>query len=804
MTSDNSAAILQQLFDRAVSFLQQGNLAEADRHCMRVLAVAPTSFQVLSLLGVIRAQQGRNTEALALLGDALKIKPHATAALLNYGNVLQALGRDEEALACCDKVLEFEVNHAGALYNRGNLLLRLKRWDDALASYAQVLAAQPDFAEAWNNHGLALHGLRRCEEALTSYDRALAIKPDHVEAFVNRGASLCLLGRLEEALASYDRALVLRPDHAEAWYGRGVTMRDMGRMEDALVSYDRAVAARPDHAEAWHNRGNALMVLKSFSDAVASFDRALALNPGNAEALHNRGMCLSFLNRVDDALASYDQALAIRPDYADALHSRGMVRWREGRDYAAAVQDLEKTMALNPDHDCVQGDLLHVRMHGTDWSGFDETMAQINAGVRAGRLVIDPFMYLAIAESPADLQACAATFTRHFHPPAPALWKKSDRRREKIRIGYVSGEFRAQATAYLTAGLYECHDRNRFEIFAFDTGPAADSPMRRRLETAFDRFIRIADLSDSAAAQTILNAEVDILVSLNGYFGNHRMGIFAQRPAPLQVNFLGFPGTLGADYIDYILADRFVIPESDERHYTEKVVTLPGSYQVNDARRHRPQGMPGRAEHGLPETGFVFCNFNMSYKFTPEMFAVWMRILKQVEGSVLWLLEGNAAAPANLKRAAERHGVAADRLVFAPFIPMEQQLDRLPLADLFLDSVPCNAHTTASDALWAGVLLLTCRGTAFSGRVAASLLNAVGLPELVTETLDDYAALAVALAADPVRLQALRRKLADNLQTAPLFDTDRYRRHLEAAYAQMWERFARGEAPRGFTVTPGT
>jgi predicted O-linked N-acetylglucosamine transferase (SPINDLY family) len=280
------------------------------------------------------------------------------------------------------------------------------------------------------------------------------------------------------------------------------------------------------------------------------------------------------------------------------------------------------------------------------------------------------------------------------------------------------------------------------------------------------------------------------------------MDVFAHRPAPIQVNYLGFPGTLGAGYMDYIVADRIVIPPGDEAFYTEKVVHLPDSYQVNDARRHLPQGAPRRADHGLPETGFVFCDFNMSYKITPAMFAVWMRILRQVEGCVLWLLQGNTAAPDNLRREAERHGVAGGRLVFAPFVAMERQLDRLPLADLFLDTLPCNAHTTASDALWAGVPVLTCQGNAFSGRVAASLLQAVGLPELVTQTLDGYEALAVRLARDPAALQAIRQTLASNRKTAPLFDTGRYARNLESAYARMWDIFQRGEPPQGFAVAP--
>ena len=791
---------MQLLFDRAVGCFQQRNLAEAEQLCLQIIAAVPASFPATQLLGAIRTSQGRHTEALALIGDALTINPQAVSALLNYGNVLVALGRDEDALGYCDRVLAIEPGHPGALYNRGNVLLRLKRFDAALDSYDRSLVARPAQAEVMNNRGMALHGLRRCEEALQSYDIALALRPGYVEALNNRGTTLYFLGRRDEALAAYENALGLEPGFAEAWHGHGLVLRDLNRPDEALASYDRALGLKPDYAEAWFNRGNALLAVKRFEDAVASYDRALGINPHNTEALNHRGTGLYFLGRPDAALASYDRALLIDPDNADALHSRGMIRWRDGQQYDAAVRDLEKVVAVKPDHDYAQGDLLHVRMHGTDWSGFDAQVARIDAGVRAGKRIIDPFMYLAIAGAPDDSRKCARIFAGQFYPPLPMPSRKTGRDSGKIRIGYVSGEFRAQATAYLTAGLYEGHDRSRFEIVAFDNGARADSPMRRRLEAAFDRFVPIAHLSDQAAAETIAAEEIDILVNLNGFFGDHRMGVFARKPAPVQVSYLGFPGTLGADYIDYILADRFVVPSDERQYYTEKVVTLPGSYQVNDSRRHRPQAIPARAEHQLPEAGFVFCNFNMSYKLTPDMFALWMRLLRQVDGSVLWLLQSNAVSPENLRTEAQRHGVAADRLVFAPFVAMETHLDRLQLADLFLDSLPCNAHTTASDALWAGVPLLTCRGTNFSGRVATSLLNAMGLPELVTENLADYEALAVTLAADPALLGGIRQKLANNRQTTPLFDTDRFRQNLESAYAKMWALHQHGETPQSFEV----
>jgi protein O-GlcNAc transferase len=368
----------------------------------------------------------------------------------------------------------------------------------------------------------------------------------------------------------------------------------------------------------------------------------------------------------------------------------------------------------------------------------------------------------------------------------------------RIRIGYVCGEFRAQATMYLAAGLFEQHDRSRFEIIAFDNGRDDGSKMRARVTAAFDKFIVIAGLSDADAADRIRAEEVDILVNLNGYFGSMRMGVFALLPAPIQVNYLGFPGTLGADYMDYILADGMVIPDGEERFYAEKVVRLPGSYQINDSKRAEI-GATTRAEHGLPENSFVFCHFNYGYKILPDHFTLWLRLLKQAPGSVLWLLSGDPLLTQNLKAEAGRQGVDPQRLVFAPPLPLDAHITRMALGDLFLDSLPYNAHTTASDALWAGLPLLTCRGTAFAGRVAASLLYAMGLPELVTENLADYERLALTLAREPALLQVYRDRLWENRRSAPVFDTIRMTRQIEAAYDAMMGR--RGEAPQGFAVS---
>jgi predicted O-linked N-acetylglucosamine transferase (SPINDLY family) len=608
--------------------------------------------------------------------------------------------------------------------------------------------------------------------------------------------------RAEEALAAFDSVMTQRAQDAELFNNRGIALWNLKRPAEALENLERAVQIEPDFAAAWGNRGLALKDLARPEEALASFDRVVSLEPKNAVAWNSRGSVLRDLKRHDEAIESYSRAIAIRPNYAEALNNRGYTWWSNKQEFAPALADLERALLIEPGHAYAEGEILHMKMYAADWSDFESRKAALEEGVRQGRKVARPFLFQAVSESPADLQACSRIWARDLYPELPSPPHDPARRksRKKLRIGYVSGEFRQQATAILAAGLYEAHDRERFEIIAVDNGRDDGSDMRKRLVKAFDRMLDISVLSDEAAAAQLRDAEIDILVNLNGYFGQPRMGVFARRPAPVQVNYLGFPATLGAPYMDYILADATVIPEGEEQYYDERVVRLPGSYQVNDNRGRAMAAVPSRAEAGLPAEGFVFCNFNNSYKLTPDVFAGWMRILGRVPGSLLWLLEGAAPLAENLGRQAARHGIDPGRIIFAPDRDPDQHLARLSLADLFLDSLPYNAHTTASDALWAGVPLLTRRGTSFPGRVAASLLAAAGLPELITESAADYEALAVTLAGDAKRLKALRQKLAGNRDSCALFDTDLFRRNIEAAYARMWETWLAGKPAQGFDL----
>ena len=728
--------------------------------------------------------------------------PQSPAITMQKALALHRQGQLAQAEPLYREILKKIPGHGDALHMLGVIENRRRNYDAAVQLIGQALKSNPKSAIAHSNIGNALSGLNRHDEALASYDRALAIQPDFVDALNNRGNTLNRLKRHEEALASYDRALVLRPDDAEALNSRGNALNDLKRHEEALASCDRALAIKPDFAEALNNRGNALNKLKRHVEALASYDRALAMRPDFAEALNNRGNALNGLKRHEEALASCDHALALRPDYAGALDNRGNALLLLQR-YEEAAADLERLLRLDSDHEYARGRLLRSRMHCCDWNSFDVEAARAATDVRSGRRSTVPFDLLAVSQAAADQLLCSQIWVRDDCPPsASPVWQGERYRHDRIRIAYLSADFHDHATAYLMAGLFELHDRERFETIALSFGPDSAGEMRTRLEAAFDRFIDIRPKSDREVAAMMRALEVDIAVDLKGFTADARTGIFALRAAPIQVNYLGYPGTMGADYIDYILADRWVIPEADQQHYAEKIVYLPDTYQVNDRKRRIGERTPARAALGLPETGFVFCSFNNNYKITPFMFDIWMRLLHQVEGSVLWLLEGNAAVVRNLRREAEKRRVAPDRLVFAPRMKLEDHLARHRRADLFLDTLPCTAHTTASDALWAGLPLVTCLGSTFAGRVAASLLDAVGLPELIARSLEDYEALALALANDRTRLASLKSRLAQNRETFPLFDTDRFRRHIESAYATMWQRHQRGEPPAGFAVAP--
>jgi predicted O-linked N-acetylglucosamine transferase (SPINDLY family) len=635
--------------------------------------------------------------------------------------------------------------------------------------------------------------------AISSYSEALKCKPDYVQALVNRGNVLAALGRTAETLEDFRRALALRPDVPELIANEANTLRQLGRAAEALQSYGKALQLRPDLQGALVNRGSLLHDLRRLDEALADCDAVLALRPDFAEVRLNRAHILRDKGLHVEALEEATRAAAQKPGYAEAEATRGGIL-RLLKRHAEAAQAFAVALKYNPELALLRGLHLHSKMTICDWTCYDDLVTQMRAGIAAGKCRIGPFPLLALPSTPAEQLACARDYTEQKHPARPALWKGERYSGDKIRIAYLSADFHEHATAYLMAGLFEAHDRNKFHITALSFGNDDKSPMRARLQKSFDEFRDVRGMNDDEAARLLFDARTEITIDLKGYTQDARTGILARRPCPVQVNYLGFPGTMGAPYIDYIIADGTLITAQDEKFYSEKIVRLPGSYQPNDDKREIAPALPTRAALGLPVDGFVFCCFNNSYKITPDIFAVWMRLLAKVPGSVLWLLGSGPEMKANLTQEAQRHGIAQTRLVFAPRLPSAQHLARHRLADLFLDTLPYNAHTTAADALWTGLPLVTCAGDTFASRVAASLLTAADMPELITRSLAEYENLALALAQDKPRLDALRKKLATARDTCPLFDTAAYARHLESAYEHIAKRAREGLIPQHFNV----
>jgi predicted O-linked N-acetylglucosamine transferase (SPINDLY family) len=818
---------------RGVALLQQGKFREAENLIQDILLRQPANFEALQLLGVIALQTGRVDRSVGLIAKAIKINPSVPAAHCNMaaallrlgrhadavasygkaialkpdfaeayndrGNALRQLRRLDEALASCDQAIAIRPGFAEAYDDRGTILQELGRYGEAIASHDKAIALQPGFGEAHINRGNALRSLRRFDEALASYDRAIALRPGFAEAYVNRGNVLRDLKRLDRALASHDTAIVLRPGFAEAYINRGSALRDLKRLDEALASYERAIALKPDYAEAYSNRGKVLWDLRRLDEALASYATAIALKPDYADAYNNRGNTLRDLDRLGEALASYDKAIALWPDYAEAHSNRGGAL-AELKRYEEALSSYAAALRIEPDLAAARMGIWPVAQAICDWRLIAEHVGVVTDNtVRA----VTPFVLLVHCDDPAAHLQCAAHFIGEKLPTLPQpLWSGTARRHDKIRVAYLSADFRDHAVAHLIAGLIEAHDRSHFEVIGVSLGVDDQSAMRRRLAGSFDQFHSVRTESNLAVASLMHRLEIDVAVDLLGYTRDARPEILAHRPAPIQVNYLGYPGTMAARFIDYVIADPIVLPFDQQPFYTEKIVHLPECYQVNDAKRTIGEHTPSRTEAGLPEHGFVFCCFNNNFKINAAVFEIWMRLLHSVTGSVLWLLRDNAMAERNLLGAAAAHGINPARLVFADRVPLDQHLARHRLADLFLDTLPYNAHTTASDALWVGLPILTCQGHAFAGRVAASLLHAVGLPDLVTSDLHAYETLALRLATDATLLNGLRDRLAQNRLTCPLFDTDRSRRHIEKAYLTMLDLWQQGESPRSFSIAP--
>jgi protein O-GlcNAc transferase len=820
---------LQEAVRHAYAACERGAANEAEQWCRAILAAQPDCYDALFLLGIVLGQAGRFPDAVAFLTRAAEVDAGNADAHYNLGVALGALHRHAEALASYDRAIALRSDYAEAHGNRGLALQALARNDEALTSFLRAVEVNPRDAAAQCRLGAALRMQRRPADALACFEHAIALDAGMGEAHTGRGNALHDLGRLEEALASYERAVALDARDASALTNRGVLLAELGFPDQALASHDAALALQPAHIGAHVNRGVALYRLHRYADALAEFDGVRRLDQGNVDAPYFSAVVLLASGRPVEALAACDESLALRPAQADAWTIRGGILLELGR-HADAVASFERALRIRPDHagahagrgaaledlgrhhdaltsyaealrcdpglDYLYGTWLHARMKICDWSGIEPCFAELSARILRGEKASPPMPVQAIPASAQVQRVAAETWARdHYGDGAPRPASAARPGGAKIRLGYFSADFREHAVSYLLVDLFEQHDRTRFEVLGFSLGPEGEGPMRARVAASFDRFLDVRAQSDEAIARTAREAGVDIAIDLGGYTKGGRPGVFAAGAAPVQVGYVGYLGTMGTCFHDYLIADATLIPEGREGEYGEKIAWLP-SYQIGDSHRVIATDSPIREAFALPASAFVFACFNNSYKITPDVFAVWMRILHRVEDSVLFLYRENPWCADNLRREASARGIDPARLVFGDRLSHAAYLARFRACDLFLDTSPYNAGATANDALWSGLPLLTMAGETFAGRMAASLLRAAGLPELVAASAGDYEELAVELANDAARLRSLRERLAQAKRTpAPLFDTRRFARSLEAAYAAMHARARAGQAP---------
>ena len=722
---------------------------------------------------------------------ALSIKPNNADDYHNMGIALQEQSKLGEAIEAYRKAIAIKPDYVNAYYNMGIALQEQSKLGEAIEAYRKAIAIKPDYVNAYYNMGIALLEQSKLGEAIEAYRKAIAIKPDYVNAYNNMGIALLEQSKLEEAIEAYRKAIAIKPDYVEAYYNMGNALKEQNKLEEAIEVYTKALAIKPDDATVYYNMGNALKDQNKLEEAIEAYSKAIAINSDDAEAYNNTGIALKDQNKLEEAIEAYKKAIAIKPDYAEAYYNMGNA-FKEQNKPKEAIEAYSKALAIAPNHEAARTQKLHQQAHICNWDGIAKDINLIpELGI--SETYAPPFILLSLEDAPERHLIRSeiyikANFSQKTLPPRarPSIKPK------RIRVGYFSTDFNEHPVAYLIAKVLEQHNRDQFEVFGYSLLGGKKSVMQQRLEKSFDSFADVQSMSDRDIALRARQDEIDIAINLNGYTGRARTGVFAYRAAPIQVNYLGYPGTMGSNFMDYIIADKFLIPAESQKYFNEKKLYLPNTYLPTDNSREISQKSISRSDIGLPHDAFVFCCFNNNYKISPNEFDIWMRLLSKVENSVLWLRQSNQFSIINMKKEAQKRNIDPSRLVFAGKVPMDEHLARQRLADLFVDTFTFNAHTTAAEALWAGLPVVTKVGLGFAARVAGSLLNAVGLPELVTETEKDYEALILELATNPRKLAKIKEKLANNRLTKPLFNTELYTKHLENGYLQAYESYFEG------------
>jgi len=751
------------------------------------------------LSGLDNYKNGMYKEAEYHFKLSLNIIPDRLSTLTNLTTVLIKLNKLNEASDVVKKAIEIYPNNAQLHYNRGQLFEKNENFELALKAFDDAIKIQFDYPEAYNNRALVLKKLNLNEEALRSIKNAIKINPYYAEAYFNQGILLYEIGSLTDALESYNKAIQIAPDYAEAYSNRGIVQSELKMPIQSLESYDQAIKINPSFPHAHNNRGKMLHDLKRFDEAFDSYKKAIELQINYAEAYSNLGILFHETGRYEEALVSFDKAIELKPEYAEAYSNRGVVL-NELNRLDEELECYYKALKYKPDFDYLFGILIHSKKFICNWNNYETDKIKLFQNITEKKKSSTSFPVLSLTDSLSLLRLTSEIWISDKKRINNSLGSiRKYKSKNKLRIGYYSADFREHPVAYLTAELFELHDKSRFELFAFYFGPEDSSKLHKRIRNSFDNFMDVRDISDRDIAFMSRKFEIDIAIDLTGITHFERVGIFSYRAAPIQLSYLGFLGTMGADYYDYLISDQIIIPEDSQKHYKEKIIYLP-SYQVNDSKREIANYIFTKDDLNLPKQGFIFCCFNNNYKINPSTFDGWIRILKAVPGSVLLLYAENSWAQDNLKNEAFKRGLSSSRLIFGSRMNRSEYLARYKTADLFLDTFPYNAGTTASDALWAGLPVLTLMGESFASRVAASLLTSIGLTELITTTQKQYEDTAIDLAKNTIKLSVIRDKLASNKLSTLLFDTPRNTKYIENAFLQIYQRYQNDLVPDNIYV----
>ena len=823
-------ASIQFAVAQALQHHQNGKLDDAEAIYRQILTLQPEHFDALQLLGALNLGRGDSRSAVELLQRAVSLNPNYAKAWVNLGIAMRAQGRPLDSLTSFEKAITLRPNYPEALSGRGDALADLGRYAAALRVFDVVLARTPNFVAAQAGRVLALARSGEYDRALSAVKAALKRGMDKALAQYLSGEVLTLAARVSEALDCYSRALELNRRYPEALCGMGTALAMMKRNEEAVDHYDQALVLRPNYLEALWRRAAVFSVLRRFKEALRGFDEALKIAPNCSEALYNRAVSLIEQRRYVEAVIDLQSALATAVEKADFYNLCGFAAGRSGQ-YEQAVQFLDQALKLKPTllgalaykaealrflgkydevlkfaDDALEKSshalglldtFVYAKLFACDWRDLKKWEQRVAVELDHRADAVTPMLLMSMGDNAEQQLKCAQAFMGRLGlQDTPALPRSRRSVRPKIRIAYLSANFNQHPVGFSVVDLVEKHDRSKFDIVGVSFGTDDASTISRRLSAAFDEFYDVQGIADIDAARRMAEWDIDIAIDLMGLTADSRTGILAYRAAPIQVNYLGYPGTMGAPFIDYLVADSFVISPDSRKHIQECVVYLPQCYLPGDFSRAVPVPNATRRQQRLPDEGFVFCCFNTHYKITQTVFTVWMRLLREVDGSVLWLQGANRYAERNLRNEATALGIDPDRLIFADRVDdVRDHHARQQLADLFLDTYPYNAHSTARDALWVGLPMVSCTGTTFASRVAGSLLHSAGLDELIAHNLDEYFRIALNLAISPDALRAVRAKLATSRQTAPVFDTRQLCRELEAAYERMWEAHESGRLP---------